>query len=481
MLGDMSSKVHISQSDRFAKNHGHIFRSSGTFYYRVGNGFNSTLTLWNHFKHKNNADAAILASVRDMSGKLVQREALGFDAGEVINYSPFAGEDFEGSVELEAFSAHNLKIPFTAISALYEAPKSACLLHAYGRIYSTHEIEEGRTVPVGREIGWTLRDVPGVRSFCVFHNGANMQPAQRVKLHVRNYKGERRTTDIELAALPPFATARLFAAEHVSDLEAFLDAHDGTAGLDFTVNGAFTRLMVGNETSDEFQVTHSNFNYADHVTEALPDSVGEAYMLIPDLGGRRRRVIVYPEFSPGTYVMKDSNVTKAFKSGDMIHTPVETGTLTFSRQDGALPARIVTGLLIGSDGARLPAEISLGVYHAKRPDKHLSWGLCAAPDRLRASLVVTDFAPVKGAFPANNTIEVRAYSSINHEHLAATLSAADMPALSRGMPFCDIFSGLAEHLGGQTGYFTCYSEYGGLLCYTLVEGPGGSLSLEHSF
>ncbi len=477
----MTDKVRISQSDRFAKNHGHIFRSSGTFYYRAGKDFRSTLTLWNHFKLKNGADAAILASVRDMAGKLVLREALGFDAGEVINYSPFAGEDFEGSVELEAFSARNLKIPFTAISALYEAPRSACLVHAYGRAYSTHEIEEGRTVPIGREMGWTLRDAPGVASFCVFHNGAQVQPAQGAKLYVRNHAGERRTADVALPALPPFATARLVAADHIAGLEEFLGGGEGTAALDFVVNGAFTRLMVGNETREEFQVTHSNFNYADHITEALPDSVGEAYMMIPDLGGRARRVVVYPEFSPGAYTMKDRGAATHFKPGDLVLKPVEAGTLTFSRQDGALPARIVTGLMINGNGARLPAEISLGVHHAKRPDKRLSWGPCAAPDRLQTSLVVTDFAPAKGVFPANGTMEVRAYSAINHAHLAATLGAADMPALSRGIPFSDIFPTLTQHLGGQTGYFTCYSEYGGLLCYTLVEGPAGSISLEHSF
>src|SRR5262249_24014677 len=101
----MTAKVFISQSDRFAKNHGNVFRSSGMFYYRSSERFRTTISLWNHFKHKNNLTAAILASVRDMSGKLMHREQLTFDAGDVLNYSPEAGSAFEGSVEIEAFSS----------------------------------------------------------------------------------------------------------------------------------------------------------------------------------------------------------------------------------------------------------------------------------------------------------------------------------------------------------------------------------------
>jgi hypothetical protein len=478
----MTGKVFISQSDRFAQNFGYVHRSSGMFYFRASPSFRSTITLWNHFKHKNNVEAAILASVRDMSGKLIARESLGFSQGEVINYSPLSGEDFEGSVEIEAFSAGNLKVPFTAISAIYEAPESACLLHAYGRVYSTHEIEEQRTVPVGREIGWTLRDRPGVRSFCVLHNGAQVQPAQQVTLHVQNHKGERRSLPVALKALPPFATVRLVAADHMPDLETFLGSQEGTAGLDFVVNGAFTRLMVGNETIDgrEFQVTHSNFNYADHISEALPGNAEQAFIVIPDLNDRPRRVIVYPEVSSGAYVLETEKTRTAFKSGDMVVSPVSTGTLTFSRHDGALPARIVTGLII--DGpARLPAELSTNIVHARTPDKRLSWGVCAAPERLRTALVITDFAQIKGGFPANGTMELRAYSPVNHSYIAATLSASDMPALNRGVDFADMLPGLAEHLAGQTGYFTLYSDYGGLFCYTLLEGPNGSLSFEHCF
>jgi hypothetical protein len=477
----MTARVFISQSDRFAKNHGQVFRSSGIFYYRSASAFRSTITLWNHFKHKNATAVALLASVRDMTGKLLIRETLDFAAGEVINYSPFADENFEGSVEIEAFSAQNLKIPFTAISAIYEAAQSACLIHAYGRVYSSHEIEENRTVPVGRECGWTLRDALGVRSFCVFHNGAGPQPPQVIKLRVLNAWGEQRLCDIDFPALPAFATVRLNAADHIGDLTAFLRGKEGTAALDFQVNGAFTRLLVGNETGTEFQVTHSNFNYSDHETEALPDAVGEAYMIIPDLNGRTRRVIVYPEFSPGAYALATTQRTVTFASSETVIVPVETETIRFSRRDGALPARIVTGLIVDGGQGQLPAEISLGVFHAKKPDKRLSWGVCAARSRLPSSLVVTDLGQIKGVFPVGGTMELRAYSAVNHDVMTAVLGAEDLDALSKGVAFDDLFPGLAGHLGGETGYYTLYSDYGGLFCYSLIHGENGSISLEHSF
>jgi len=477
----MTGKVYISQSDRFRKNHGQVFRSSGMFYYRNARNFRSTITLWNHFRHKNNIDAALLASVRDMSGKLIQRERIGFDQGEVIAYRPIIDSDFEGSVEIEAFAAADLKIPFTAIAALYEAEKSSCALHAYGRVYSTHEIEEGRYVPVGREAGWTLRDAPGVRSFCVFHNGAGEQPPQHATLRVRNAKGECRTVAMDLPALPPFATVRIFADQYMPDIVKFLDGREGMASVDFHVNGAFTRMLVGNETADEFQVTHSNFNYSEHVTENLPASLTEAFMIIPGLHGRRRQVVVYPEFSPGQYTMSADGQRTQFAPGESVIQTVNDEIITFARQDGVLPARIVTGLIVDADGVRLPAEISLNVFHGNKPDKRLSWGICAAPDRLRTALVVTDLAPLKGGFPADGTMELRAYSAIRHDYLSTTLHAADMARLKQGVPFEDLIPGLAAHLGGATGFFSLYSDYGGLFCYTMIHGAHGSLSLEHSF
>src|SRR5690606_17187134 len=119
---------------------------------------------------------------------------------------------------------------------------------------------------------------------------------------------------------------------------------------------------------------------------------------------------------------------------------------------------------------------SLGVFHAKWPQKCLAWGVCAPPGRLRSSLVVTDLAPVKGAFPQNGTIELRVYSAANHDMLSVKLSAHDLEALKSGVDFETLIPGLACHLSGELGYYTLYSEYGGLLCYTLLQSPRGGIS-----
>lgn len=49
-------------------------------------------------------------------------------------------------------------------------------------------------------------------------------------------------------------------------------------------------------------------------------------MMIPALGNRRKRVIVHPESSPGSYVMETGAGKVAFRPGDMIVEPVEAGT-----------------------------------------------------------------------------------------------------------------------------------------------------------
>lgn len=481
----MSARVFISQSDRFSKNHGAVHRSSGLFYYRYAKHDRTTLTLMNHFKHKNDAEVALVASLRDMSGHLMFRQPLSFSEGDVVNFSPMIeGQDtFEGSLEIEAFSAVDLKIPFTAIAALYETQQTASLVHAYGRVYSSHEIEDGRIVPVGREAGWTLRDSDAVRSFAVFHNGAALHPEQKIQLEVRNQKGDMRQAEIDLEPLSPFATVKIYPRDHIADLTAFLAGGDGTANLGFSVNGAFTRMLVGNETVDGHQlhVTHSNFNYADHETEALPGNVETAHMVVPSLGGLRKVVCVYPECSPGAYTMRLADREVEFESGQPVQEVAPGGVVDFSRQDGALPARLVTGLILGDAEQVLSSECSLGVFHAKRPDKRLSWGVCAAPSRLDARLVVTVLSPIKGPLPDDVLATLSIYSANNQESLSVTLDKDQLCRLEEGQSFADLVPGLEQHLGGDLGYYTLFSEYGGLVCYTLIQSDTQAPSIEHSF
>ena len=124
-------KMIINQKDHYAGNCGLALRSSAVFYYLASPLVRTTISVSNYWKFKNNLDVTIVASTRGMDGTLARREVLEFNDGLVLNYRP--QENFEGSVEIEALSLKNLRIPYAAIMAIYESPRSVSMVHSYAR------------------------------------------------------------------------------------------------------------------------------------------------------------------------------------------------------------------------------------------------------------------------------------------------------------------------------------------------------------
>ena len=63
-----------------------------------------------------------------------------FESKNVINKNYTLEEDH--SIEVEAFSNENLKIPYAAVMAIYETEKSISMVHSYSRNHSL--IEESK-------------------------------------------------------------------------------------------------------------------------------------------------------------------------------------------------------------------------------------------------------------------------------------------------------------------------------------------------
>ena len=477
--------IKISQVDNLIPNFGEVLRSSAVFYYRRAAAFHTTISFMDYWKAKRSLEVAIVASTRDMTGRLLRRERIGFDRGSVINYRPqLPPGDVEGSVEIEIFAARNMVIPYSAIMAVYQSGRGLAMVHSYARSYSRHEVEEGRTISVGEESCWTLRDDARIRSFCVFHNGGVVQPAQTVTLTVRNAAGQRRCAKIELGALAPYATVKLMPARHIADLLAFLDGHTGNASLSFVLGESFTRMLVGNESQDgsDCQVTHSNFNYSRHETDSVAGDHA-AFMRIPRLGDRPRRVLIYPDCDPGQYQVEGAGPRRGFSSDEALSLPVPGGAacLVFRKRDGRLPTRIVTALVCAGADDLLPAECSLGVLTHLQPPKRTWWGLCAADGDKRSALVIHDVPEVHGGMPADARFTVRLFSSQGHATLERQFSAPELARFDDGVDLDEIFADAAGFLAGDLGYYMVTSDYGGLSCYSTLRNGRGGFTLEHGF
>ena len=76
----------IDQSKNYAANFGLINRSSGIFYCPAK--IKTTVTFMNYFMVKNKTSVGVVATRRDMSGKVIKRFDFDFDEKNVLNTTP---------------------------------------------------------------------------------------------------------------------------------------------------------------------------------------------------------------------------------------------------------------------------------------------------------------------------------------------------------------------------------------------------------
>lgn len=479
------STVKIAQSDHYTRNgFGTVLRSSGIFYYRVDEGFQTTVTFMNYWKAKRDLDVTVLASLRDMNGTLISREELTWARGNVLNYAPVPPTpSFEGSIEIEVFALQNMVIPFAAIIVVYDTDSSVALTHNYARCYSPHEIEEGRTISEGEESCWTLRDSATVKSFSVMHNGLDRQPEQRATFVVTRADGATQSVETTIPELNPYASYRFIPQDHMPGLVDFLDGLPGNGALSFRLNKGFTRMLVGNEqpAKGDLQVTHSNFNYSQHKTDEVDRQGAAAWMMMPDGAIQGRRVRVYPDCDVGTYVMTTPDGNKqSFTTGDIVDAPSTAGPITFEKQEGGLPTRLVTAIVGDTTDGSLPFELSLGILHEKRPPKRMWWAPIPCDSHRDGGIVATVYEDLYGKYQGQS-VNVRLYSEATHEVIEVDLTADQVKQAEVGLSLSDILPDAERHLAGGLGWFTWYSEYGGFQVFTKLSKRDGNVSMEHGF
>jgi hypothetical protein len=474
----------ISQAAHFAGSFGEILRSSAIFYYRQSENVRTTISFMNYWPLKRGIEVAVLASLRRQDGSLIGRERIDFSGRTVVNYSPKAPDaDFTGSVEIEVFALKNLVIPYSAIMAVYETPRGVSMVHSYSRVYAPHEIEEGRTITEGEESCWTIRDDEDVVSFGVFHNGMHASPAQNVKLRVTADDGESAEETVSLPSLRPYETVVIEPGRHIAGLTRLLKGRPGNCSVSFQVEDAFTRMLVGNRRRDDsdLQVTHSNFNYSRHQTDHVPSDKPLAYMAIPPLRDILTEIVVYPDSDRGDYqVDLPSGRSRSFHTGHIETIPIaEAGAkVIFRRKDGLLPSRIVTALRAAAPAQRIPAECSLGVAHQLRPAKRFWWSLCAARDRYRSEITVADLREVYGGCSPKQPLTIRLYSAHSTEHREVIVTPE---RLEEPLSIDELFPDAEAFLGGDFGYFTLFSEYGGFWTFSTLRKGDTSVTFEHAF
>jgi hypothetical protein len=478
---NMRAKLFISQQDNYTANFGEVLRSSAVFWARNDSQVKTTISISNYWKYKNSTEVTVLVNLRDAAGHLIQRTKIDFSATEVFNYCP--PEGFEGSVEVEAFGAKNLRIPYAAVMAVYECADSISMVHSYSRAYSQHEIEDKRTICIGEESCWSLYESAAVTSFCVFHNGPGYMDEQRVQLRVRREDGEERVVEFQLPNLAPFQVVMIEPRYYFPEIVSWLGGSPGNGRMSFRLAGGFTRFLCGIRAINwsQLQVTHSNFDYSVHETDKVQDRNATAYMLTPTVQDDelRQEIVVYPDTSPGEYAMTGEDFELRFKTTQIVRKQYASNRgvrVRICREDGMLPSRIVTGFRLKRSALTIPAECSLGVAHHKKPAKHFSWMMVSR--KFNSTICWVDFNDIYGGCPTDAKLVFKFYPPDSkepfvHESVFSRLPSAGTIKLE------DIFG---EHLQWPDGYgyLTVWCSYGGLGFFSTLQKKD-SISIEHSF
>ena len=464
----------IDQNKNYTGSFGSIFRSSAIFY--LARQVKTTISVLNYWKYKNDLDVTLIVTVRDMMGRVISREEETFDGRGVINWSSFNVD--EGSVEIEAMGGRNLRIPYAAVMAVYEATNSISMVHSYARNHSLIEIEDGHALTQGREGCWSIRAADDIENCAVFHNGHLPCEAQQATLFLTNAYGSSRAKKFIIPELPAFATYVFYIAEIMPHFGDHLNGADGWATVHFENHSAFTRMLLFWQRRDgsDFQATHSNFDYETLETN-LVETAKPALMKLPVafMELENRRVCVYPNFRKGVFEVSSVDASKSFSSGFVFEKPAGN-KLSFVRHDGNFPSRLVTALSGALPGNALAFECSLGVMHEKAPPKRFHWIPISVKHSTHLHLV--DFHEFKEV-PDDIFIAWKLYNNTE----AVLEYQITLPSLSDVCAYQaleDIFPNAPEFLGDEYGYITLFSNFAGFLLFASMKKKN-SMTIEHSF
>jgi hypothetical protein len=471
----------------FYGSYGHVKRSSAIFYYRSSKFFKTTISFMNYWKVKRDLKVSLQATLRTMKGEVVLQESIFFEKGQVLNYSPEIDEhEFEGSVEIEVFSEVNMVIPYAAIMAIYRSKDSISLTHSYARCYEEREVSEGLTITDGEEGCWTLRDDDLTTSFCIFHNGFDAQPEQKIRLEVLNHAGEKCSAEWQSHAFDKYETVKLIPKDHIPDLISFLGGQEGSATISFKLNRSFTRMLIGNFRGDytDVQTAHSNFNYAIKEQGSVEGKNASAIMLLPDFDIGKQNVILYPDYASGNYLIQkegESEFSLSDNNRKIVKVLSDDSLLTIRRSDGQIPNRFVTGFICEYDKEKLPIEVSRGIRHIAEPPKRMFWGPCVFNSELGSRIILNPYTMFCNNDPGGSAV-FTLFSEKSHNILEKKYDALPVDKFRTGVSLEAIFGASTEEfLGGGFGYFTFFSNFTMFDCLIIVQRKDGAIGMEHCF
>ncbi len=470
----------IDQKENFNCKFGICLRGSAIFYIPP-KPIHSKIILSNYWKYKNQIDNLfILANWRDMSGKLLNREEISFERANVRTLEYYSDDNFQGSCEIEVFSTSDIRIPYSAIMAVYECSNSISMVHNYSRAYSNLELEDGLYISEGYEGCWLLRGNPNIETFAVIHNGFETKESQDAKLLLTNDLLETKEINFKIKSMKPYESIRISLLEIFPSLHDFLKGKEGSCSLQFKLSRSFPRMLIAWSLKDnsEFQVTHSDFDYSMHKTDLLKGENQNGYVVIPKVKNAHSSLIIYNDRVKGNYSIETEN-KKNYNLPEKISIITNPGKqVTLRRKDGKMPSRIHTAIEMSINKNAISAICNLGMYHHEKDKKRFHWGVWS--QKYKSQLMISTLNHIYGK-AKGSSLCIRIYSEkhLRIDEKILTWDHISHDGLTANISLSEIFD--SNQIDRDNFMFvSVFSDYLGFVVFTTLQ-KGNSFSLEHSF
>lgn len=366
------------------------FRSSAIFPVFHREGLSSRLLFLGYwFLKRNIPHLSAVLSLRSLEGRLLARtnfsvteaRAYRFELAEELERAGLPlDQPFEGSWEIEFYSAESLVFPYPAVDVNYYGPQFSTIVHTAQRVYNDYDDMQKNSQTSVPESGFNLYVDDNHEPFISLINGAEPVAAAEMKFQFFNSRGETLLHTASLGRLAPYQTTLFYPAASLA-LEAFFNGEVGFCKVQFDVNWIYPRLLVGNlcRKPDLLTITHTYYDCSqacsdsDYWAEPGPGWY-TANLMLPLVceGDYFTNIYFYPIYSSSTVnidveIYDFEGALKGKKKAALtVHSPGTKAEILRLREllqelgiDAQRPLAVRL-MATAAEGQRLPARIKLG-------------------------------------------------------------------------------------------------------------------------
>lgn len=297
------------------------FRSSAIFNAFHNTNISTRILFMGYWLLKRNITSiGLLINLRNSKGELIFRKfmeikspkAFRIEVFDLLKESNIENDIFEGSIELEIFSAVDLIYPYPAFVLNYYNDEFCTSVHSMGRVYNDFEDFNRNNEYEVNESGWDIQSTPELSGFFAFVNGPKVYESGEIYYEVINSDNESIVGKFNIGTVLPFESKKINLNKSINGIGGFLNGSVGTIKIGHKFDSFFPRFLVGieNVVNKELSITHSYYdssNLKDNNAywNRMSSDFYDSSIAIPTYykHGLVTKLVIYPIFSPSSFTI----------------------------------------------------------------------------------------------------------------------------------------------------------------------------------